>query len=429
MSAYSQRLVLALTLVAAATGCTSNGHDTSQDVTEASDSVIQDVAEDSPSPADTIADEVSPQDDTMPGDEDVSPDVVHLPETAVAEQAQWLIELINAMAEGGDLTQDTYEAHFASEFVANYTVTEVKSQFLNALKNRYAPLAVTGWEDTATDTAMWVRIHAAGNSKGMRLLVRLSDEAPHLINGLSEQDSPDLDPAYGPIDNTLVGFFLQDPYTAKSTSGLAVELVNRNTGLPFDPPVTGIADDKYGYVRLAIPTGVVEAGVKVTHSDGQVTYNYGKALRPGGDFLWVAAYPATAFSHYMEPFDLEPVTGKAQLWGYLYYQGPANRWSVEPHNWGVGCATITSTPVLGRIYYTRPPNYTPNAAATSTPLQNSTWYAFNVDPVQHTFTAQAEGTPLPVSVPALVADAITAVFMVFERADYLTNPTVVGCGN
>jgi len=346
-----------------------------------------------------------------------------LPDSPLGEQMAWLVAAVNS---GTAPVQAEFEAHFSATFQATCNYSCFLTTLYNPLMNYYSPLLATGWENTATDYAAWVRFSCVDGAFWERMLMILNPD-DSTIDLIGHAASPDLDPVFGALPATEIGVFLFNPAGGAPNRGFTVELVNRATGLSFDPPVTGVTDDLYQYVRLAVPAGETEVGVKATHADGQVTYTYSANLKPGADQLWVPVYPGTAMPSYLSPLGLTLTAGKSQLWGYLLWAGPAELWSTEPYNIGLGCATITSDPVLANLYYTTPPSYLPSEAATQTALQNSTWYGFNADPVAYEFTATATGDPLVVSVPALAPDAITTVYFVFDRATYPENPTAVDC--
>jgi len=335
----------------------------------------------------------------------------------------WLIAAVNS---GTAPVQAEFEAHFSAAFQAECDYSCFLTNLYNPLKNFYSQLLATGWEDTATDYAAWVRFSCVDGAFWERMLMILNPD-DSTIDLINHAPSPDLDPSFGALSATEIGIFLFNPNTGANTRGYTVELVNRATGLSFDPPVTGVTDDVYQYVRLAVPAGETEVGVKATHADGQVTYSFASTLKPGADQLRLPVFPGTAMPFYLSPLGLTLTAGKSQLWALLFWAGPAELWSTETYNGGIGCATITSDPVLANLYYTAPPSYLPSETATQTALQNSTWFAFNADPVAYEFTATATGDPLVVSVPALAPDAITTVFFAFDRATYPENPTAVDC--
>jgi hypothetical protein len=337
-----------------------------------------------------------------------------LPDSPLGEQMAWLIAAVNS---GTAPLQAEFEAHFSAAFQSACDYSCFRTNYFNPLSGIYAPLLAT---------AAWVRFSCYENAFWERMFMSL-DPSDDTIEVISHIASPDLDPAFGALPATEIGLFLFNPSSYSPVRGVTVELVHRTTGLSFDPPVIGVIDEVYQYVRLAVPAGETEVGVKATHTDGQVTYTYSSILVSGADLVRVPAFSNTAFPYYLNLMDLTLTAGQSQLWGLLSWAGPAQRWSVETFNSGIGCGVITSDPVLSDLYYTALPSYLPTETATQTALQNSTFFAFNADPVAYEFTATATGDPLVVSVPALAPDAITTVYFIYDRATYPENPTAEGC--
>jgi hypothetical protein len=350
-----------------------------------------------------------------------------LPGTPVGLQMAWFVERVNQSAAGTHaFTEADFDAHFSDAFRAGFPFDAFVASILPPYTTRYAPMVVEGHEDSDTDTTMWARVHATGGTPmWIRIYLRV-EAATGLIEALNSATSPDLDPAFGPLPADQVGVFLSDSYEGKETFGFRVEAVDRATGLALEPPVVATTDGTYGYARLKVPAGKGEVGVKVTHSDGQVTYVFSTDLVAGKDRVGLPAFPSTAFPAYAERVGLTPAAGKAQVWGYLAHDPGTGPWAVEPLSWGVGCATIASVPAVDRVYYTTSPRF-PNVGATQTALPISTFFVFNVDAVAHTFTAQAAGAPLVVADVPLAADAITALYMVFGASAYPANPTPEDC--
>jgi len=369
-----------------------------------------------------------PEPDALdPSPADFSDVANSLPSTPAGVQLTWLIGMVNASAAGTyQLTQEDYDAHFAKSFRNKLPLADFSNSLLISYES-LAPMDVLGYEeDTATDGAMWAQVHSSGFSGWARVGTVL-EAGTGLIVWVGVATSPDLDPAFGPLAANQIGLYPQAQYEAANVAGFVVEAVDRGTGSSFDPPITGTVDAKYRYVRLTLPPGTGEVGIKATHTDGQVNWNFGPHLKAGKDRQWVAVYPATAFPSYASSVGLTTVAGKAQVWGVVYWDRGLKPWSLDFDDQNVGCATIAADPALDRVYYASPP--LPDASATSTPWNNPSWYAFNVEPVPHTFEVQATGGPLVPSPFPLAADAVTVIQMWYDSTIWPTNPTNEDCGH
>lgn len=346
---------------------------------------------------------------------------VAMPDTPAAEQLTWLVDALNASAADMDFPEDEFEAHVSQDIADDDALSWFVSTYAAVLWPQ-TPLTLRGAEPAESDHEIWGQLHAEPSDRWLRLGITVDPEPPHLVTSIAVYVSPDLDPVYGPLGAGELGVQVWDP-NGEPAEGDFVEVVDRATGQPLSPPATGFVDAKYSYARLSTPDGHHEVGLKLTHADGQVTYNYGPHLRAGVDLARAASFNDGAFTYYNQKVGSEIESGTAQLWGVLFHE-PVPRWRFEAD---VGCAVVSAVPSIDTIAYTSPPSYLPDLFADRTHPLWSTWFAFNVEVAAYKITAQATGEPLEFELPPLAPDAVTVVWMEFGRATYPQNPTPMLC--
>ncbi|MBU1240613.1 Cpe/LpqF family protein [Myxococcota bacterium] len=347
----------------------------------------------------------------------------NLPDTAVGDQMRWLVEAANA-GEAPDAT--AFAEHFSANFQSQCNYACFLSEFYNPLANYYAQMIILGYEDTATETDIWARLSIADGDYYGRLAMVL-EPTDNTINGILTTLAPDLDPAFGPIGSQELGLFIMDAY-GNPMFNQAVELVNVTTGQPFETPVVAYTDEVYHYVRLEVPAGESEVGVKLVHSDGQVTYAFGSYFTPGKDRYTLLVWPNGTLESVAQQVGVTADPAKARIWTVLQYSKGQDFWSFEEFSSShIGCATVTIDPTPLDTFYGGE-SFSPSEDATQTSTTSSAHFAFNADTVGHTITSTVDGNDESYTLPPLEADAYYNLWIVYYRETYPTNPTPVGCG-
>jgi hypothetical protein len=359
--------------------------------------------------------------DSAPPDSAPPDAAAQIPTTTVGKQLAWFIGAVNS----GGLDATAFMNHFSSSYRAARPYSSFVSRYGNLIKGQ--PLTYLGCDAGATDTQIYAHLYGAGNKSYSRLGMSVSVAAPNPIIGFTWSGAPNIDPAYGTIGQDELGLRPYDPNKSSSGMTFKIDLLDRKTGKPLSPAVTGSTDDKYGYVRLKIPAGQTEVGVRVTHPDGQVTDNYGPFYKGSTELEWRAAsFNKGAFSYYAPLVSLTLDAAKAQIWGITMY-GPPPAGAPTTFNKYVGCATASFNPAVSTIFYTGPPKSLPSTTPKHTNPSWPSFFAFNLAPASHTVSVTAATHKLDATFPPLVAGNVTTMWLVYDAAVFKTNPTPSGC--
>jgi hypothetical protein len=191
----------------------------------------------------------------------------------------------------------------------------------------------------------------------------------------------------------------------------------------------GTTVETYGWVRLTLPPGVDEVGVRATAADGFVTRSYSAVLTAGASGVAVPAFPAAALADYLGGMGIEPAPGAGHLWGFVEWSSGADPLApkdllVDPY---VGCATVAMEPAGPQLYYSSPKTGWPDVTAEHTHPDYATWWAYNVPAAPLKLTADAGGKILVVDIPAIEPGGITLVNMLYAPPECAAHPEPAGC--
>ncbi len=377
--------------------------------------------------------------------QDTGPVTVEIPDTPVGEQLRWVLAIVAGEAYPS-LTE--VRRRFSRSAYPEVSSEDLRD-YLYSWRDDTGPWSLEGFEQPMGAHSLVVRLQTSDRWRRLYLAVEEeattsggeAEDAPsdappadaetwHAIKNIYLRGAPDLDPQLGgPIADTQLGLRVVSPWFGGDARIAPVELVDRHTGQPFDPPRKGVTDGKYGYVRLDVPAGV-EVGVRVSLTNDLTTFNYDERYRGGEDMVFVAAFPRVSVSEYLGAAGLEPQEGKAHVWGYVEYDASDNAFELDKR-WTVGCATASLSPETEDLFYTsyNPERFKnlPDPNRKNTNPQNGTFWALNLEPVRHVITAQAGHYQATTELPPLQPGTFTLAVVTFGRDEVPQNPTPEGC--
>jgi hypothetical protein len=251
-------------------------------------------------------------------------------------------------------------------------------------------------------------------------------------------DNDDTSPVPGTIAGTVTDFLSEN-----ALAGMDVEAFQADTGLPFDPPITGVSGAN-GKVTLELPGSYTQAtvGIKVSGTQGALVYKdtiqFGFLVGATNEtFLGISQ---TVFNLMAGSLPTPPEADKGHVAGAVYWGNPSDETPV-------GCAEVTVDPVAGsNVYYASgilglpgtdrditTPGDPQNGEGTD-PNENrgkGVFVAVNVDPAIATagvtITANADGNEESAFLPIVLADSVLIQNVYFDKGEYATNPTGAWC--
>ena len=192
-------------------------------------------------------------------------------------------------------------------------------------------------------------------------------------------------------------------------SGIDVELLNNDTGEPFDPAITGVSDSD-GYIAFNVPAGFAEVAVRTTSAGFMNTLHYSYARNATDEeFLIVSDQTISIVSN------LLGVT----LDDSLSHAAGAVYWGSESDENPIGCATVAFDPAATEIHYFGSdalPTHDRDTLGTN--KDNGYFIGLNVDVVPTVMTAEANGHQSVVNVPKLYAKTVVIQNFYYSKADY-----------
>ena len=242
-----------------------------------------------------------------------------------------------------------------------------------------------------------------------------------------DDDDDDDTPVPGSIGGTVIDFLSDNPLADTN-----VEALIADTGLPFDPAITGTTDDA-GYVLLDLP-GMYEqetVGVKASRGSYKDTVQFGFIVGTvGEEFL---AISNTVFGLIAASTDVTPATDKGHVAGAVYWGEPSDETPI-------GCAEVTMDIANDGMFYasgilglpgldrevTTPGD--PQDGEGTNP-EDGVFTSINVDATMTgvTTTASADGTEETSFLPIVTVDTVLIQNVYYNKTAYPTNPQGAWC--
>jgi hypothetical protein len=201
--------------------------------------------------------------------------------------------------------------------------------------------------------------------------------------------------------------------------GAVVTLLDDATGQPLDPPAAATADEN-GAFSIEVSLSITVVGVKAEQPSFYDTYSYHDSVSDLGDQREIRVYPVALVEAFAAAAGVTVNDDKGQIVGIVLWANPAG-----PRE-AVGCAEVSLQPASGHVFYFDNTGL-PSPGRDSTDPASGSFAGFNVNLNSLTVESDADGETVSYAVPALFADSVTAVVLLYPYPDYPANPTPGGC--
>jgi hypothetical protein len=221
-----------------------------------------------------------------------------------------------------------------------------------------------------------------------------------------------------------------DGSTGNPAVGATVTVLDPNTGLPYDPPMTATAGAD-GTINLIVPDTLGLAGLQVSLTGYLSSYYWGPVDNIVSAMGPLNILPTDVIDGAEESFGVTPDPTKAVVVGIANW---ATYGSPQPPF--VGCAQVTAQaggdtgPTGTTVYFDGQGN--PAAGRTGTNPGDGEFVIFNTDASANsatpaTITAQIGSASFSTSVPYLFANGVTYLIVMAAPPGFASNPTPANC--
>ena len=232
-------------------------------------------------------------------------------------------------------------------------------------------------------------------------------------------------------DSLLGGVIITEvPHTL--LPGAMIELLNNDTGEPFDPPLVRISNIR-GYFEFDdIPHGHHYVAYKTSHNGRKDTYQHYIVTGAKNDYFLSYSVREYLGYHEIMPFELD--SEKGFLKGEIFYD------PVSGKNSPVGCVDVQITPKPEDFYYTiedgsdfvftqdRMPDEPGNPQnGEGTHPSSGHFVVFNLLPGTYNITIYINDTERQFTLPNVRPDALTYFCLKLNDKDFPSHPTKDWC--
>ena len=226
-----------------------------------------------------------------------------------------------------------------------------------------------------------------------------------------DDDSGDDDDDDDSGGDTLTGY-VRDFQTDQELSDVTVEILDHETGLPFDPAITETSDST-GFVEFEVPAGVAKVAVRTSALGSIDTLQYDFARDAQEEEFLLVSDATLSIIATLLGVEVDPAL--TNVAGSVYWGDPTDETPV-------GCAEVTITPDGEddqTVYYFSDDRLpTTDRGAPGTNPVNGNFVAVNSPVAPTTMMSDADGNTSTIELPMTYTDTIIIQNFYYSKDDF-----------